>query len=220
VTQIISEQSEQHEQIALLAKQFSAEDIQLYYQIALIGRKDLSFAPHQQQAFEMILLRMLAFKPAQEDFAVAAPISKKIAEKPEKIAPITTPAPKVSNEWETILAKLGLSGMAYALASNCTLVEIQESRIELALSPQHQPMLNPKLSERIEQALNTYFNSTRKLEIKITTNTIHTPAKQKELHQAEKQIAATEAIKNDTHIKNMLDIFDATLDVNSIKSID
>lgn len=49
------------EQIAALV---SAEDIQLYYQIALNGSKDLPYSPQPQGGFEMILLRMLAFKPA------------------------------------------------------------------------------------------------------------------------------------------------------------
>ena len=48
------------EQIAAL---ISAEDIQLFYQIALNGRKDLPYSPQPQGGFEMILLRMLAFKP-------------------------------------------------------------------------------------------------------------------------------------------------------------
>ena len=47
-----------------MAAAISAEDIQLYYQIALNGRKDLPFSPQPQGGFEMILLRMLAFKPA------------------------------------------------------------------------------------------------------------------------------------------------------------
>lgn len=47
-----------------IAQHISPEDIQLYYQIALNGRKDLPFSPQPQSGLEMILLRMLAFKPA------------------------------------------------------------------------------------------------------------------------------------------------------------
>ena len=47
-----------------IAAVISAEDVQLYYQIALNGRKDLPYSPQPQGGFEMILLRMLAFKPA------------------------------------------------------------------------------------------------------------------------------------------------------------
>ena len=54
---------------ASLLKKFSqamsAEDIQLYYQICLNGRKDLPYATDEQAAFDMTLLRLLAFKPMQ-----------------------------------------------------------------------------------------------------------------------------------------------------------
>lgn len=47
----------------LLAKQFRAEDLQLFYQIALNGRKDLQNHPNSEVGFEMTLLRMLYFAP-------------------------------------------------------------------------------------------------------------------------------------------------------------
>lgn len=46
-----------------LAAQLSKEDVQLYYQIALVGQKDLPLAPTPKVGFEMVLLRMLAFAP-------------------------------------------------------------------------------------------------------------------------------------------------------------
>jgi len=49
-----------------LAEQLSAEDVQLYYQIALQGRRDLAFSPDPRTGFEMTVLRMLAFRPAAE----------------------------------------------------------------------------------------------------------------------------------------------------------
>ena len=53
------------EQVSQLAKQLSAEDVQLFYQIALMGRKDLPFVPDAREGLEMTLMRMLAFRPAQ-----------------------------------------------------------------------------------------------------------------------------------------------------------
>jgi DNA polymerase-3 subunit gamma/tau len=49
--------------IMQLAAAMRPEDIQLFYQTALVGRKDLPLAADPRQGFEMILLRMLAFKP-------------------------------------------------------------------------------------------------------------------------------------------------------------
>ena len=51
-------------QVLEMAKAFTAEEVQLYYQTALLGRKDLPLAPDARSGFEMILLRMLLFRPA------------------------------------------------------------------------------------------------------------------------------------------------------------
>ena len=53
--------------VEYLAQAISPEDIQLYYQIGLNGRKDLPYSPQPQGGFEMILLRMLAFKPVNSE---------------------------------------------------------------------------------------------------------------------------------------------------------
>lgn len=49
--------------ILALAQRLPAEDVQLFYQTALLGRRDLPLAPEPRGGFEMVLLRMLAFKP-------------------------------------------------------------------------------------------------------------------------------------------------------------
>jgi DNA polymerase-3 subunit gamma/tau len=47
-----------------LAKALAPEDIQLFYQTAITGRRDLGLAPDPRTGFEMTLLRMIAFRPA------------------------------------------------------------------------------------------------------------------------------------------------------------
>jgi DNA polymerase-3 subunit gamma/tau len=68
IVQIVPEAALQDEEfdaesLARLAKAISPEDVQLYYQIALGGRRDLGLAPEPRLGFEMTLLRMLAFRP-------------------------------------------------------------------------------------------------------------------------------------------------------------
>jgi DNA polymerase III subunit gamma/tau len=48
--------------IAAVAEKLSSDDVQLFYQIALLGRRDLALAPDEQSGFTMTMLRMLAFK--------------------------------------------------------------------------------------------------------------------------------------------------------------
>lgn len=55
-----------NEQICALATQFTKEDIQLFYQIALRGKDELSLAPTVKIGFEMTLLRMHSFQPLRQ----------------------------------------------------------------------------------------------------------------------------------------------------------
>ena len=65
----------ERERILALAQQFDAEELQLYYQIALHGRRDLPLAPDEYAGFSMSLMRMLAFRPTSG--AVAQPTAAK-----------------------------------------------------------------------------------------------------------------------------------------------
>jgi DNA polymerase-3 subunit gamma/tau len=56
-----------------LAQQLDAESVQLYYQIAILGRRDLALAPDEFAGFSMSLLRMLAFRPSSGAATLAAP---------------------------------------------------------------------------------------------------------------------------------------------------
>ncbi|MEC8102714.1 MAG: DNA polymerase III subunit gamma/tau [Pseudomonadota bacterium] len=73
------------EAILQLSMAMPAEDLQLCYQIALQGRQDLAIAPDPRQGFEMILLRMLAFRPAPESVPELDLVSA--LEKKKAIAP-------------------------------------------------------------------------------------------------------------------------------------
>jgi len=61
-------------QLLDLAGRFAPEDTQLYYQIALLGRRDLGLAPDEYAGFTMCLLRMLAFTPGEAANKPAAPV--------------------------------------------------------------------------------------------------------------------------------------------------
>ena len=65
-----------------LGRLFSPEDIQLFYQIAIHGRRDLVLAPDEFAGFSMTLMRMLAFAPAATGGTVAAQAPRPAAAKP------------------------------------------------------------------------------------------------------------------------------------------
>ena len=62
------------DRVLALAQALPAEDVQFYYQMGLIGRRDLPLAPDPRSGFEMVLLRMLAFRPADDSDAPRTPL--------------------------------------------------------------------------------------------------------------------------------------------------
>ena len=100
VPQAISEDVPERERIFALAKIFAPEDIQLFYQIALHGRSDLSLAPDEYAGFTMTLMRMLAFMPgdaaaggARKAGTVTGTVSTKQQPAAIRQAPSATPQP-------------------------------------------------------------------------------------------------------------------------------
>ncbi|MCK4708376.1 MAG: hypothetical protein KAU21_07150, partial [Gammaproteobacteria bacterium] len=97
VPDALDQQVLDYQQIKDLSAIVSTEDVQLFYQIGLIGRRDLALAPDMKSGFEMVLLRMLAFKPVQSNnisttAAASKPIQRPVANNPAMSkAPQQTP---------------------------------------------------------------------------------------------------------------------------------
>ena len=110
------------EQVLELAALVPPEDVQFYYQLGLIGRRDLPLAPDPRDGFEMVLLRMLAFRPAS--LPGTAPTTPLLQPQPsssvttgstgstlEQAAPLPTsqgsqlaPAPMAAEEQQPVVA--------------------------------------------------------------------------------------------------------------------
>ena len=71
---VASEHGSDTRQLGEFARSLSGEDIQIFYQMALNGRRDFPFVPDPRRGFEMVALRLLTFRPVQEaDVAAEAP---------------------------------------------------------------------------------------------------------------------------------------------------
>lgn len=86
--------------VAALAAAVEPELIQLWYQMAVQGRRDLPFAPSARTGFEMSLLRMLAFRPAGEGASVSPRAVQPMRSTAEAAAaPVrATPAPMATTD--------------------------------------------------------------------------------------------------------------------------
>jgi DNA polymerase-3 subunit gamma/tau len=231
------------QQIIALAEQISPEDIQLYYQIGLIGRRDLPLAPSPKSGFEMILLRMLAFKPDQTATAPNSertqPYNKEIPAVPKEtpkntaaiVAPATTTAPPLTEErqavernvqdWPSLLRQANLKGPTLALASHCAVSQWTDTTLELELHPSQAPLLNNRQEERIGAALSEYLQKPMKVIIRLANHkNLTTPESINQQQRQEKQVAAEKTIHNSSQVQEIIKMFDAKIVADSIKSTD
>ncbi len=93
------------EQVLALAACMPPEDVQFYYQLGLIGRRDLPLAPDPRDGFEMVLLRMLAFRPAS--LPGAPPTTALLQPEP---ATATTATASTELQTATVTATTGTAG--------------------------------------------------------------------------------------------------------------
>ncbi|EGG99967.1 DNA polymerase III subunits gamma and tau [gamma proteobacterium IMCC2047] len=124
VVQVVPDSAEGEDALAQklrdYAEQISAEDLQLYYQIALIGRRDLPLNPSPKAGLEMILLRMLAFSPVDGEQPEAP--KKKLTTNPnpgnngQRAAPsvsaTSTPARSTTNTPQAVPTSSGAANKA------------------------------------------------------------------------------------------------------------
>jgi DNA polymerase-3 subunit gamma/tau len=212
--------------IAQLSKVFAPEEVQLNYQIALIGRRDLDLAPDMRGGFEMVLLRMLAFQPAREGAGEQVTVTSSARPRPASIAPPSRTAVAGSltgsgDEWARIVAQLGLQGPVSQLAAHCSLLGKEGARLRVLLDATGEPFRRPALEDKLTQALTSYFGEIIKLDIEVGADanaaSIDTPARRQQVHAQDRLQAARASIESDPNIQAMRDIFGATVQPESIK---
>jgi len=124
--------------INTLAKQLSPETVQLYYQIGLIGKRDIALAPSLRVGFEMALLRMLAFEPSDGESS-AAPAPLKVEDKTQ--AADAVEAASVSNPALNLNATKPPHQEPIPSSLANTMGEVQTNKPQL--EPQAEPVPQP-----------------------------------------------------------------------------
>jgi DNA polymerase-3 subunit gamma/tau len=235
--------------IVELAQNMSPEDVQLYYQVGLIGRRDLPIAPDARGGFEMVLLRMLAFRPVDSTHVTPAthsPVATTPAanthtsnnSQPASSTPTQAveaisqkPAPVASkganewedeqkDEWENIVAALNLSGMTQQLAIHCTIGKRDEESFQLNMAPAHKHLLGKNREDALAAALSQHLDLTVNLTISVEKQPGTTPA---DLQQTRDDIRLDQArttIEDDSAVQAFKDAFDAQVNPETVQPVD
>ena len=213
-----------------LAGSLSPADVQLYYQTALIGRRDLNLAPDPKSGAEMALLRMLAFRPAAA--STAAPAGTSGAAKPADTKPANTATPKAVEasaaapkpstwkdpDWKELVPSLGLSGAERLLAGSCALLRRENNTVFFSLDPGSESYLTRQRKEALARRMSEYFGEPLAVDISIgVVEEVESPMRA-ENREADEQFAAERAkLEADPNVQALKDMFGAELNPASIK---
>jgi DNA polymerase-3 subunit gamma/tau len=237
IVQIVPEAAQMDEEFdsALLSKlavAISPEDAQLYYQIALGGRRDLNMAPEPRVGFEMTLLRMLAFRPesaAQPVKAGRATTVAALTESPSVSASAaTSSAPGASAlearltsidaaNWPAVVEAAGLSGMVRQLALNCVPARFENSLLTLRLDQAASDRRTRPIEEKLVQGLSKYLGREIRVTFETADSTLNSPARQRVQAEQDRIARAASAFESDPAVKGLRERFGADVDASSVK---
>jgi DNA polymerase-3 subunit gamma/tau len=208
-----------------IATAISGEDVQLYYQTAILGRRDLGFAPDPRTGFQMTLVRMLAFRPAaagtgagpgSQARGAAATASGATSATADIVRPAAA-GPIDPVQWARVVGDLDVSGAARQLAANCALIEHKGNALSLGLDARSAVLNTPANRERLIQALAKYLGGPVRLELVEGAPAIETPTQNVERRSAEALDAARRSLAEDPAVREMQSRFGATLHPESVR---
>jgi DNA polymerase-3 subunit gamma/tau len=229
-----------------LARTIPPEDVQLYYQTAIVGRRDLALAPDPRTGFEMALLRMIAFRPQTVTGEVRAPGSPSSSTRTTASGPATTavvpkPGPSTApaslaatsvavdvapraaqgdaQDWAAIIAATELQGAARQLAAHCLLLGRQGAVVRLALDPRSKFMRTAAVEEKVAQALSKYYGEPVRLEFTAVLPQAETPAQADQRVSQEEAESARRAFDSDPSVQGFRDRFGATTLPETIRPV-
>ena len=236
IAQIIQDKNQISSEIADLANSFSAQDLQLYYQIAINGQKDMNLSPSEQIGLEMTLLRMIAFHPDYDDREKKN--LKPTPNKKSKVLDTTTPkkSPESSSnlrdpneeinkldiknqkEWEDIIKTFDFNGAGKMLVKNTVFKSLENQTLVLTLSSDFLNLLTPKTEDSIRNGLHKQYPAVELIFEPGETN--GDSLSQKESVEREQKRKETESqFLSDDGLKELQEVFNSKVDLKSIKSI-
>ncbi len=215
------------DEIELLASQIGAEDIQLFYQVAVTGRRDLHMAPDSRSGMEMTLLRMLAFQPAggdkkRNDHKVVKKSSAPVARKKEAKPPIESPG-SISAwqdpDWSDLMPRLGLTAVTRQLAGNCAYINREGDTLLFSLDKRAESYLTRDRKLKLADALSEFFDETLKVSIEVGVGKKETPAQVDKRREIEEVDTARSDLEADPNVRALKDMFGAELVEDSVEPL-
>ena len=248
IAQMLPQNNKFSGEIATLAEKISLQDLQLFYQIAINGQKDIGYAPSEQIGLEMTLLRMIAFhseynsekktlkidaNPKVNKNPISASKSKKpesskepkINEKNDNTIKKSDNQPKLGgskldnqSDWERVIQTLPFSGAAKTLVKNTLFAIFKNEELTITLDHQYNNLLTSRTKKSIEKTLFEHYDIMT-LSIEIDQIENQTLSQKEAIKKIQLKEETEHQFLNDKGVKVLQEAFNVKADVKSIKPL-
>ena len=233
------------QRIADYGQRFTAERVQLLYQIAAQGRADLALAPDEGTGFAMTLLRMLAFAPAVDaavpprgeraaappaaapprpsaspglGIAVMTPVRASAAPPAREDAPPrpVVPLPADTAGWPGFVASMKLAGMAAQLAAQSELKAMNGNVLTLALPVTHKHLADKAYADKLKHALELATGRKLLLAFEVGAVAETSLAATEKRERAEAHAKGEAAFRDEPFVRDLIAKFDGQVKSDTI----
>jgi len=209
--------------VAAMAQKLDAGRVQVMYQIALLGRRDLPLAPDELAGFTMSLLRMLSFaNVSAEPRPAAAPARPGAASQPAaaKAAAPAADAAKATafdGDWPGFVERAGLTGMAGMAARNAELASFENNHLELVVPESAKMYAEKGYLDKLKADLAPHFGANLRVTVRVGTINGKTVAAAKSREQEKLQARAAQSIEGDPFVRSLVQDLGAEVVPSSIR---
>jgi DNA polymerase-3 subunit gamma/tau len=223
------------DELVALAGRLDSEDVQLYYQIAVTGRRDLSLAPTERSGCEMAILRMFAFRPQQapaepprggpagtqgESEDSQRPSDQTGRTQVAETAPAGPARTLTAGAWADTLEQLPLSDSFRTVAGLLLVESHDHPQISFRIARDDLALISERFRDALENALSEWAGERMRVRIEAVDDTdLDTPAAQQQRRIAQTQEDAESAIENDPLVRRLVERFDGEIVRESIRPI-
>ena len=223
--------------VTSMAQRLDAGRVQVMYQIAVLGRRDLPLAPDELAGFTMALLRMLSFVeapaaarpsrasapatgpgPERSRAATAATAAPATCAEAVTLPTATEPAPAAfDGDWPALVDRLNLTGMAGMVARYGELASYANGHLELVVPESHSMYAERAYQEKLKAALAPHFGAGFRLTVRAGTTAGASVAAARSREAAQRHANAAEAIEEDPFVRELVRDLGAEVVSSSIR---
>jgi DNA polymerase-3 subunit gamma/tau len=231
------------QRISALAQRIDAGRVQVMYQVAVLGRRDLSLAPDEFAGFTMALLRMLSFAGASSAPRIERPAATEKRTEPRATTAAPPAEPRRSNppaasiappgaapatsamntaidfdgDWPALVDRLGLTGMAGMVARHGELASFDNGHFQLVVPESHRMYAEKAYQDKLKAELAAKFGAGVRLTVRVGSTAGISLAATRSKEMAQRQASATEAIEEDPFVRDLVRDLGAEVVASSIR---